>query len=87
MLFTQIIFCYKLESKKDMFEKTKKKLYIKIIGGEKMVETQQASGGSLVGLAIIFLIILLLFPAFAIWLLYVAIVVMLIAGIVSLIAG
>ena len=70
-----------------MFEKTKKKLYIKIIGGEKMVETQQASGGSLVGLAIIFLIILLLFPAFAIWLLYVAIVVMLIAGIVSLIAG
>jgi hypothetical protein len=39
-----------------------------------MVETQQASGGSLVGLAIIFLIILLLFPAFAIWLLYVAIV-------------
>ena len=56
-------------------------------GGEKMVETQQASGGSLVGLAIIFLIILLLFPAFAIWLLYVAIVVMLIAGLVSLIAG
>ena len=34
-----------------------------------MVETQQASGGSLVGLAIIFLIILLLFPAFAPWLL------------------
>ena len=51
-----------------------------------MVETQQASGGSLVGLAIIFLIILLLFPAFAIWLLYVAIVVMLLAGIISLIA-
>jgi hypothetical protein len=60
---------------------------LKISGGEKMVETQQASGGSLVGLAIIFLIILLLFPAFAIWLLYVAIVVMLIAGLVSLIAG
>ena len=52
-----------------------------------MVETNQASGGSLVGFAIIFLIIFLLFPAFAIWLLYVAIVVMLIAGIVSLIAG
>jgi hypothetical protein len=52
-----------------------------------MVETNQASGGSLLGLAIIFLIILLLFPGFALWLLYVAIVVMLIAGIVSLIAG
>ena len=58
-----------------------------INGGEKMVETQQASGGGLVGFAIIFLIILLIFPAFAIWLLYVAIVVMLIAGLVSLIAG
>jgi hypothetical protein len=54
---------------------------------KKMVETNQASGGSLLGLAIIFLIILLLFPGFALWLLYVAIVVMLIAGIVSLIAG
>jgi hypothetical protein len=52
-----------------------------------MVETNQASGGSLLGLAIIFLIILLLFPGFALWLLYVAIVVMLIAGIISLIAG
>jgi len=50
-----------------------------------MVETQQATGGSMVGLAIIFLIILLLFPAFALWLLYVAILVMLISGIVSLI--
>ncbi len=62
-------------------------LIIKYNGGEKMVETQQASGGGLVGFAILFLIILLLFPAFAIWLLYVAIVVMLIAGLVSLIAG
>jgi len=50
-----------------------------------MVETQQATGGSMVGLAIIFLIILLLFPAFALWLLYVAILVMLISGIVALI--
>ncbi|WP_197050633.1 hypothetical protein [Methanobacterium sp. SMA-27] len=51
-----------------------------------MVETQQASGGSLLGLAIIFLIILLLFPGFALWLLYVAILVMLISGIIALIA-
>ena len=64
-----------------------KNYFEKLKGGEKMVETQQASGGGLVGFAIIFLIILLLFPAFAIWLLYVAIVVMLIAGLVSLIAG
>ena len=60
---------------------------LKSLGDEKMVETHQASGGSLLGLAIIFLIILLIFPAFALWLLYVAIVVMLIAGIISLIAG
>jgi hypothetical protein len=52
-----------------------------------MVETQQATGGSMVGLAIIFIIILLLFPAFALWLLYVAIFVILISGIVALIAG
>jgi hypothetical protein len=52
-----------------------------------MVETQQATGGSMVGLAIIFLIILLLFPAFALWLLYVAILVMLIGGVVALLSG
>ncbi len=52
-----------------------------------MVETQQASGGSLLGLAIIFLIILLLFPVFAIWLLYVAIVVMINCRIDFIIAG
>jgi len=63
------------------------KINKKFLGVEKMVETQQASGGSLLGLAIIFLIILLLFPAFAIWLLYMAIVVMIILGIVSLISG
>lgn len=53
---------------------------------KKMVETQQANGGSLVGLAIILLIILVLFPGFALWLLYVAILVMLITGIVALIS-
>lgn len=56
------------------------------IGGE-IMESQQASGGSLVGFAIIFLIIFLLFPAFAIWLLWIAIVVMIIAGLVSLLTG
>ncbi|MDP3066566.1 MAG: hypothetical protein Q8N08_07495 [Methanobacteriaceae archaeon] len=49
------------------------------------METQQASGGSLMGLAIFFLIMLLLFPAFTVWLLWIAIVAMFIAGLVSLI--
>jgi hypothetical protein len=57
------------------------------VGGEKMVETQQANGGSMVGLAIIFLLLLLIFPGFALWLLYVAILVMLISGVVALLAG
>ncbi len=51
------------------------------------METQQASGGSMVGLGIIFLIIFLLFPAFAIWLLWLAILVMIIGGIIALITG
>jgi hypothetical protein len=51
------------------------------------METQQASGGSMVGLGIIFLIIFLLFPAFAIWLLWLAILVLIIGGIVALISG
>lgn len=49
------------------------------------METQQAGGGSLIGLAIIFLIIFLLFPAFAIWLLWIAIIAMFLAGIIALI--
>ena len=52
-----------------------------------MVETQQASGGSLLGVGIILLILFLLFPAFFIWLFYIAIIFMLIAGIVNLIMG
>jgi hypothetical protein len=60
---------------------------IKLGEVKRMVESNQASGGSLVGLAIIFLIIFLLFPAFAIWLLYVAIIVMIIFGIVALLSG
>jgi hypothetical protein len=51
-----------------------------------MVETQQAAGGSLVGFAIIFLLLFLLFPGFVIWLMWIAILVMLIGGIISLIA-
>ena len=49
-----------------------------------MVETQQASGGSMVGVAILLLIIVLLFPGLVLWLLYVAILVMLIGGIIGL---
>lgn len=49
------------------------------------MKSKQASGGSLVGLAIIFLIILLLFPVFAIWLLYIAIAVMILIGIITLV--
>jgi hypothetical protein len=51
------------------------------------METQQAGGGSLLGLGIIFLIIFLIFPAFAIWLLWIAILVMIVGGIVALISG
>jgi len=57
------------------------------MGGGENMETQQASGGSMVGLGIIFLIIFLLFPAFAIWLLWLAILVLIIGGIVALISG
>lgn len=52
-----------------------------------MVEKQQATGGSLVGFAIVFLILFLLFPVFTVWLLWIAIVVMFIAGLFALIAG
>jgi len=50
-----------------------------------MVETQQATGGSMVGFAIIFLILFLLFPGFVIWLMWIAILVLLIGGIISLV--
>jgi hypothetical protein len=59
---------------------------IKLDGGEKMVETQQATGGSMVGFAIIFLILFLLFPVFTWYLMWFAILIMLIGGIVSLFA-
>lgn len=51
------------------------------------METQQASGGSMLGLGIIILIIFLLFPGFVIWLLWLAIIVMIVGGIVAFIAG
>lgn len=57
------------------------------MGVKKVVEKQQATGGSLVGFAIIFLILFLLFPVFTVWLLWIAIVVMFIAGLFALIAG
>lgn len=50
-----------------------------------MVETKQATGGSMLGLGIIFLIIFILFPAFAIWLLWIALAVLIIGGLLSLV--
>jgi hypothetical protein len=49
-----------------------------------MVETQQAAGGSMVGVALILLILFLLFPVFTWYLMWFAILFMLIGGIVSL---
>jgi hypothetical protein len=49
-----------------------------------MVEKQQATGGSLVGFAIIFLILFLLFPVFTYYLMWFAILIMLIGGILAL---
>jgi hypothetical protein len=48
---------------------------------------QKASGGSLIGLAVIFLIIFLLFPGFAIWLLWAAIIAMIFVGIIAIVLG
>ncbi|MGZ7066796.1 MAG: hypothetical protein ACXVHT_00670 [Methanobacterium sp.] len=51
------------------------------------MEQQQATGGSLVGLGIIFLILFLLFPVFTIYLLWIAILFMFIFGIIALLSG
>lgn len=48
------------------------------------METQKAGGGSLVGFAIILLILFLLFPVFTWYLMWVAILFMLFAGIAAL---
>jgi hypothetical protein len=55
----------------------------KINGGEKM-EKQQATGGSMIGFALVFFILFLLFPVFTVWLLWIALLFMLIMGIVAL---
>jgi hypothetical protein len=52
-------------------------------GGEKM-ETQQASGGAMIGTAIIIGIIILVFPLLVYWLAWFLVFVMLIGGIVAL---
>jgi hypothetical protein len=49
-----------------------------------MVETQQATGGSMVGMGLILLILFLLFPVFTWYLMWFAILFMLIGGIISL---
>jgi hypothetical protein len=48
------------------------------------MEKQQISGGSLVGFAIIFIILFLLFPVFTVYLLWIAIFVMLIIGLFNI---
>jgi hypothetical protein len=50
----------------------------------KKMETQKAGGGSLVGVALILLILFLLFPVFTWYLMWFAILFMLIAGIAAL---
>jgi hypothetical protein len=51
------------------------------------MERKQLSGWSLVGLGIIVLILFLLFPAFTVWLLGMAIIIMIILGLISALAG
>jgi len=52
-----------------------------------MVEKQQATGGSMVGFAIVILILFLLFPVFTWYLMWFAIIVMLIGGIFAMMGG
>ncbi len=52
-----------------------------------MVEKQQATGGSMVGFAIIILILFLLFPVFTWYLVWFAIIVMLLGGLITLMTG
>ncbi|WP_414469013.1 hypothetical protein [Methanobacterium sp. ACI-7] len=48
------------------------------------MEKQKASGGSLVGFAIIFIILFLLFPVFTVYLFWIAVFVMLIIGLYNI---
>jgi hypothetical protein len=48
-----------------------------------MVEKQQAAGGSMVGFALVILILFLLFPVFTWYLMWFAILIMLIGGILA----
>jgi hypothetical protein len=48
-----------------------------------MVEKQQAAGGSMVGFALIILILFLLFPVFTWYLMWFAILILLIGGILA----
>ncbi len=49
-----------------------------------MVETQQASGGAMIGMAIIIGIIILIFPFLVYWLAWFSVFMLLIGGIVAL---
>jgi hypothetical protein len=49
-----------------------------------MVETAQASGGSMMGLAVIIAIIILIFPVLVYWLAWFAVIILFIGGLVAL---
>lgn len=49
-----------------------------------MAETQQISGGSLVAIGIIILILFLLFPYLTIWLIWLAIFVLIVGGAITI---
>jgi len=49
-----------------------------------MVETQQASGGAMIGTAIIIGLILYIFPSLVLWLAWLLVILMFIGGLVTL---
>jgi uncharacterized membrane protein len=59
---------------------------IKNMGGE-LVETQKASGGAMIGTAIIIGIIILVFPFLVYWLAWFLVFVMFFGGIIALMQG
>lgn len=60
------------------------KKVLKYSGGKIMAETQQISGGAMIGWAIILAIILLLFPGLLIWFAWISVFFLLFGGIAAL---
>ncbi len=50
---------------------------------KKMVETQLASGGSMMGLAVIIAIVIIIFPFLVYWLAWFAVVILFIGGLIA----